>query len=126
MFKEQEVGKIELTEEEASNIDKIKEKLKNITIYDGYYVALWSNTPKRIKIKGQINNEELNNIENSKKIDYSSGVSNKDFIENVRFHFTEDGIHTIYNKAPEIIVTSKEMLTSYAGDIIVISKNIKM
>ncbi|MFR2067016.1 hypothetical protein [Clostridium sp.] len=124
--KEQEVGKIELTEEEASNIDKIKEKLKNITIYDGYYVALWSNTPKRIKIKGQINNEELNNIENSKKIDYSSGVSNKDFIENVRFHFTEDGIHTIYNKAPEIIVTSKEMLTSYAGDIIDYTKNIKV
>lgn len=123
---EQEVGKIELTEEEASNIDKIKEKLKTITIYDDYYVALWSNIPKRIKIKGQIDNEELKNIENSNNIDYSSGVSDKDFIENVRFHFTEDGIHTIYNKAPEIIVTSKEMLTSYAGDIIDYTKNIKV
>ena len=124
--KEQEVGKIELTEEEASNIDKIKEKLKNITIYDDYYVALWSNKSQRIKIKGHIDNEELNNIENSNNIDYSNGVSNKDFIENVRFHFTEDGIHTIYNKAPEIIVTSKEMLTSYAGDIIDYTKNIKV
>ena len=123
---EQEVGKIELTEEEASNIDKIKEKLKTITIYDDYYVALWSNIPKRIKIKRQIDNEELKNIENSNNIDYSSGVSDKDFIENVRFHFTEDGIHTIYNKAPEIIVTSKEMLTSYAGDIIDYTKNIKV
>ena len=123
---EQEVGKIELTEEEASNIDKIKEKLKNITIYDDYYVALWSNKSQRIKIKGHIDNEELNNIENSNSIDYSNGVSNKDFIENVRFHFTEDGIHTIYNKAPEIIVTSKEMLTSYAGDIIDYTKNIKV
>ena len=124
--KEQEVGKIELTEEEASNIDKIKEKLKNITIYDDYYVALWSNKSQRIKIKGHIDNEELNNIENSNNIDYSNGVSNKDFIENVRFHFTEDGIYTIYNKAPEIIVTSKEMLTSYAGDIIDYTKNIKV
>ncbi|MFR1788063.1 hypothetical protein [Clostridium sp.] len=124
--KEQEVGKIELTEEEASNIDKIKEKLKNITVYDNYYVALWSNTPQRIKIKGDINNDELKNIENSKNIDYSNGVSDKDFIENVRFHFTEDGIHTIYNKAPEIIVTSKEMLTTYAGDIIDYTKNIKV
>ena len=123
---EQEVGKLELTEEKAKNIEELKKELKKITIYDDYYVALWSNIPQRIKIKGQINNEELNNIENSKNIDYSNGVSDKDFIENVRFHFTEDGIHTIYNKAPEIIVTSKEMLTSYAGDIIDYTKNIKV
>ena len=123
---EQEVGKLELTEEKAKNIEELKKEIKKITIYDDYYVALWSNIPQRIKIKGQINNEELNNIENSKNIDYSNGVSDKDFIENVRFHFTEDGIHTIYNKAPEIIVTSKEMLTSYAGDIIDYTKNIKV
>ena len=123
---EQEVGKIELTEEKAKNTENLKKELEKITIYDDYYVALWSNTPQRIKIKGDINNEELNNIENSNNINYSNGVSNKDFIENVRFHFTEDGIHTIYNKAPEIIVTSKEMLTAYAGDIIDYTKNIKV
>ena len=123
---EQEVGKIELTEEKAKNIEGLKKELEKITIYDNYYVALWSNKPQRIKIKGQINNEELKNIENSNNIDYSNGVSDKDFIENVRFHFTEDGIHTIYNKAPEIIVTSKERLTSYAGDIIDYTKNIKV
>ena len=123
---EQEVGKIELTEEKAKDTENLKKELEKITIYDDYYVALWSNTPQRIKIKGDINNEELNNIENSNNIDYSNGVSNKDFIENVRFHFTEDGIHTIYNKAPEIIVTSKEMLTSYAGDVIDYTKNIQV
>ena len=124
--KEEKVGELELTEEKAKNIDELKKELEKITIYDNYYVALWSNTPQRIKIKGQINNEELKNIENSKNIDYSNGVSDKDFIENVRFHFTEDGIHTIYNKAPEIIVTSKEMLTSYAGDVIDYTKNIQV
>ena len=103
-----------------------KEKFEKITIYDDYYVALWSNTPQRIKIKGDINNDELNNIENSNNINYSNGVSDKDFIENVRFHFTEDGIHTIYNKAPEIIVTSKEILTAYAGDVIDYTKNIQV
>ena len=124
--KEEKVGELELTEEKAKNTENLKKELEKITIYDDYYVALWSNTPQRIKIKGQIDNEELNKIEGSSNIDYSSGVSNKDFIENVRFHFTEDGIHTIYNKAPEIIVTSKEMLTSYAGDIIDYTKNIKV
>ena len=124
--KEEKVGELELTEEKAKNTENLKRELEKITIYDDYYVALWSNTPQRIKIKGDINNDELNNIENSNNIDYSNGVSNKDFIENVRFHFTEDGIHTIYNKAPEIIVTSKEILTAYAGDVIDYTKNIQV
>ena len=124
--KEEKVGELELTEEKAKNTEELKKELEKITIYDDYYVALWSNKSQRIKIKGDINNDELNNIENSNNINYSNGVSDKDFIENVRFHFTEDGIHTIYNKAPEIIVTSKEMLTSYAGDIIDYTKNIKV
>ena len=124
--KEQEVGKIELTEEEASNIDKIKEKLKTITIYDDYYVALWSNIPKRIKIQGEVkDNDKLGN-EGNETIDYSKGTDNSDYIDNVRFLFTVDGVNAIYNKAPEIIVTSKEMLTSYAGDIIDYTKNIKV
>ncbi len=124
--KEEKVGELELTEEKAKNTEELKKELEKITIYDDYYVALWSNTSQRIKIKGDINNDELKNIENSKNIDYSNGVSDKDFIENVRFHFTEDGIHTIYNKAPEIIVTSKEMLTTYAGDVIDYTKNIQV
>ena len=124
--KEQEVGKIELTEEEASNIDKIKEKLKNITVYDNYYVALWSNTPKRIRIQGKVkDNDKLGN-EGNETIDYSKGTDKSDYIDNVRFLFTVDGVKAIYNKAPEIIVTSKEMLTSYAGDIIDYTKNIKV
>ena len=124
--KEEKVGELELTEEKAKNTEELKKELEKITIYDDYYVALWSNTPQRIKIKGDINNEELNNIKNSNNINYSNGVSDKDFIENVRFHFTEDGIHTIYNKAPEIIVTSKEILTAYAGDVIDYTKNIQV
>ena len=124
--KEQEVGKIELTEEEASNIDNIKERLKNITIYDDYYVAVWSNTPKRIKIKGKVkDNDKLGEKEN-KSVDYSQGTEEKDYINNVRFCLTVDGVKAIYNKAPEIIVTSKEMLTSYAGDVIDYTKNIQV
>ena len=124
--KEQEVGKIELTEEEASNIDKIKEKFKNITVYDNYYVALWSNTPKRIRIQGEVkDNDKLGNKGN-KTVNYSQGTEENDYIDNVRFLFTVDGVNAIYNKAPEIIVTSKERLTSYAGDIIDYTKNIKV
>ena len=125
-FKEQEVGKIELTEEEASNIDKIKEKLKNITVYDNYYVALWSNTPKRIRIQGEVkDNDKLGN-EGNQTIDYSKGTDKSDYIDNVRFLFTVDGINAIYNKAPEIRITSNEVLTAYAGDIINYTQNIQV
>ena len=124
--KEQEVGKIELTEEEASNIDKIKEKLKNITVYDNYYVALWSNTPKRIRIQGEVkDNDKLGN-EGNQTIDYSKGTDKSDYIDNVRFLFTVDGINAIYNKAPEIRITSNEVLTAYAGDIINYTQNIQV
>ena len=124
--KEEKVGEIQLKEEETNNIDKIKEELKKITIYDDYYVALWSNKPKRIKIQGKvIDNNKLGN-EGNQTIDYSKGTENSDYIDNVRFLFTEDGVNAIYNKAPEIIVTSKERLTSYAGDIIDYTKNIKV
>ena len=124
--KEEKVGEIQLKEEETNNIDKIKEKFEKITIYDDYYVAVWSNTPKRIKIKGKVkDNDKLGEKEN-KSVDYSQGTEEKDYINNVRFCLTVDGVKAIYNKAPEIIVTSKEMLTSYAGDIIDYTKNIKV
>ncbi|WP_294154486.1 immunoglobulin-like domain-containing protein [uncultured Clostridium sp.] len=34
--------------------------------------------------------------------DYSDGVDNADYISNVRFKIEEDGIYSVYNKAPEI------------------------
>ena len=123
---EKKVGEIELTEEETINIEEFKKKLSNITIYDGYYVSVWSNKPERIKIKGYMTgNDELGESENV-RIDYSNGTTNKDYIDNVRFNLTEDGIHAVYNKAPKITVTSKEMLTAYAGDIIDYTKNIEV
>ncbi|WP_294125507.1 hypothetical protein [uncultured Clostridium sp.] len=123
---EKKVGEIELTEEETINIEEFKKKLSNITIYDGYYVSVWSNKPERIKIKGYMTgNDELGESENV-RIDYSNGTTNKDYIDNVRFNLTEDGIHAVYNKAPKITITSKEMLTAYAGDIIDYTKNIEV
>ena len=123
---EKKVGEIELTEEETINIEEFKKKLSNITIYDGYYVSVWSNKPERIKIKGYMTgNNELGESENV-RIDYSNGTTDKDYIDNVRFNLTEDGIHAVYNKAPKITVTSKEMLTAYAGDIIDYTKNIEV
>ena len=123
---EQEVGKIELTEEKAKNIEEVKKELEKITIYDDYYIALWSNKPKRIKIQGEVkDNNKLGELGNS-EVNYSQGTENSDFIDNVRFLFTVDGVNAIYNKAPEIRITSNEVLTAYAGDIINYTQNIQV
>ena len=39
---------------------------------------------------------------NTEKEDYSDGIDNIDYINNVRFKIVEDGIEAIYNKAPII------------------------
>ena len=123
---EQEVGKLELTEEKAKDIDELKKELEKITIYDGYYVALWSNTPKRIRIQGKVKDNNKLGEEENKEINYSQGTEEKDYIDNVRFRFTVDGIHAIYNKAPKINILNTETLTAYAGDIIDYTKNIEV
>ena len=123
---EQEVGKIELTEEKAKNTEELKKELEKITIYDNYYVALWSNKPQRIRIQGKVkDNDKLGN-EGNENIDYSQGTDNSDYIDNVRFLFTVDGVNAIYNKAPKINILSDETLTAYAGDIINYTQNIQV
>ena len=121
---EQKVGEVELTEEQTKNIEYIKSKLDNITIYDEYYVSVWSNKPQRIKVKGDI--EKNNQLGELGRVDYSQGTDNSDYIDNVRFHLTQDGVYAIYNKAPTITITSKEKLTAYAGDIIDYTQNIEV
>ena len=123
---EEKVGEIQLKEEETNNINKIKEGLEKITIYDNYYVALWSNTPKRIRIQGEVKDNDKLGEEENKSIDYSKGTDNSDYIDNVRFLFTVDGVNAIYNKAPKINILSDETFTAYAGDIINYTQNIQV
>ena len=123
---EKKVGEIELTEEETENIEGLKKKLQDITIYDGYYFSIWSNKVSRIKIQGEVHeNNELGESGNEEQ-NYSQTITKNDYIDNVRFNLREDGIHAVYNKAPKITVTSKEMLTAYAGDSIDYTKNIEV
>ena len=124
--KEQKIKEVELTESEANNIEKVKEKLKDVIIYDDYYISVWSNITKRIKIQGQVlNNNQLGESENV-TINYSEGTDENDYIDNVRFHLTEDGIYAIYNKAPKITITSEAIFTAYAGDVIDYTENVEV
>lgn len=121
--KGEEVGKLELSENEITNFNKVN-KLENISVYDDYYFSVWSKTPSRIKIKGYMTgNNRLGENENENE-DYSTGISNPDYMNNVRFKLTTDGLEAVYNKAPKIMINSESTLTEFAGNQIDYTKDV--
>ena len=64
--------------------------------FNGQYIAIegvTEETKSYVKIQGTVVNKE---------IDYNTGVSNIDKIQNVRFKFTDLGLEAVYNNAPVI------------------------
>ena len=123
---EEKVGEIQLTEAESRNVEEIEKRLEDITVYDGYYFSLWSSNLVRLRINGYMTgNNELGESGDGEQ-DYSQIITSNDYIDNVRFNLTEDGIHVIYNKPPKIRFLSNDILTVYAGDPINYTENIQV
>ena len=123
---EEKVGEIQLTEAESRNVEEIEKRLEDITVYDGYYFSLWSSNLVRLRINGYMTgNNELGEAGDGEQ-DYSQTITSNDYIDNVRFNLTEDGIHVIYNKPPKIRFLSNDILTVYAGDSINYTENIQV
>lgn len=119
------VGTVELSDDEEFNNEELK-KLNDIGIYDDYYFSVWSKTPSRIKIKGNISNTDKLGESGSETENYSDGIDNEDHMDNVRFKLSTDGLEAVYNKKPEIIISSEETLTQYAGDTIDYTQGVKV
>ena len=123
---EEKVGEIQLTEAESRDVEEIEKRLEDITVYDGYYFSLWSSNLVRLRINGYMTgNNELGESGDGEQ-DYSQTITSNDYIDNVRFNLTEDGIHVIYNKPPKIRFLSNDILTVYAGDPINYTENIQV
>ena len=123
---EEKVGEIQLTEAESRDVEEIEKRLEDITVYDGYYFSLWSSNLVRLRINGYMTgNNELGEAGDGDQ-DYSQTITSNDYIDNVRFNLTEDGIHVIYNKPPKIRFLSNDILTVYAGDPINYTENIQV
>ena len=123
---EEKVGEIQLTEAESRDVEEVEKRLEDITVYDGYYFSLWSSNLVRLRINGYMTgNNELGEDGDGEQ-DYSQIITSNDYIDNVRFNLTEDGIHVIYNKPPKIRFLSNDILTVYAGDPINYTENIQV
>ena len=86
-------------------------KLKEIPLSVGSQISLWSKTSSNLRVEGNL--IKPSNV----TIDYSQGISDPDYMNNVRFVGTENGMEVVYNKAPEITLpTDNEIFVLYKGD----------
>lgn len=121
----EEVGTFELSEDEISNPENL-DRLKEIDIYDDYYFSVWSNNRSRIKITGYMEGNNTLGESGDENEDYSTGISSDDHMNSVRFKLRTRGLEAVYNKKPEIIISSEETLTQYAGDPIDYTQGVKV
>lgn len=104
------VGSFELKGTDTLN-EAAFTKLKEIPLSVGSQISLWSKTSSNLRVEGTLIKP------NDVTIDYSQGISDPDYMNNVRFVGTENGMEVVYNKAPEITLpTDNEIFVLYKGD----------
>lgn len=104
------VGSFELKGTDTLN-EAAFTKLKEISLSVGSQISLWSKTSSNLRVEGTLIKP------NDVTIDYSQGISDPDYMNNVRFVGTENGMEVVYNKAPEITLpTDNEIFVLYKGD----------
>lgn len=96
---------IALTEDNWKS-DGFFNELEEVEIQDGYFFSVWaadfSRESSKIRIQGDMVGTNQLGESGDQSEDYSDGIQNKDFMTNVRFQITDDGIKSVYNKAPQI------------------------
>lgn len=110
----QDVGKLELSEEDISSGEGFNQ-LSNIGVYDDYYFSVWSKTSSRIKIQGEMDGNNTLGEDERQSENYTDGINDDDYMNNVRFKLRTDGLKAVYNKAPEINIPS-DRFTEFAGN----------
>lgn len=86
-------------------------KLKEIPLSVGSQISLWAKNNENLRVEGTLIKPD------DVTIDYSHGISNPEYMNNVRFVGTENGMEVVYNKAPEITLpTDNEIFVLYKGD----------
>lgn len=93
--------------------EEVFNKLKQIPLSVGSQISLWSKTSNKLRIEGEI--IKPSNINEN----YNTGIQNPEYMDNVRFVGTEDGIRVVYNNKPVITLpqdTNPNPFVLYKGD----------
>lgn len=106
---------LSITTADLASRSNINSKLNNFngTKFEfGDYISIYAKQDtNNVRITGNIDKP------NSIKEDYSTGISNADYMYNVRFKINEDAMDAVYNEAPTIIVSNpSKVIDVYCGD----------
>ena len=113
LFDKDGTCKKKFTIEKTDTTETINQKIENFNDADfiyGDYISFYAkNNTTDIKVKGSV--DKPSNINE----DYSEGVKNRDYMNNVRFKINREGLLATYNEAPKMIIP-KETVEVYLGD----------
>ena len=73
------------------------DRLDGYSYNNGDRISIWALNTEDVKIEGDTNIESK-----PSDVNYASGLTNRDYLDNVRFEMNENKLKYIYNKAPTI------------------------
>ncbi|MBC5641200.1 immunoglobulin-like domain-containing protein, partial [Clostridium lentum] len=73
------------------------DRLDGYSYNNGDRISIWALNTEDVKIEGDANIKDKPN-----NVNYADGLTNRDYLDNVRFEMNENKLKYIYNQAPEI------------------------
>lgn len=107
-------GQVRLSGNETGDCQELKD-LVNIPVRIGSQIKLWSKDKDRLSIKGHIDTSGAT-------VTYDNGVSNREYLDNVVFKVTQDGLKVEHNEAPVIDLSGNKIGITDTSDTDVLYK----
>lgn len=104
-----QVAKVELLDITNDELRKL-ENLKKVTLGEGYTFSVWSKYHKKLVVKTNLEKEQINN-NGFMSENYSDGIDNPDYMDNVRFTVSGEKLKALYNEAPTISIKTNSSET---------------
>ncbi|WP_294405810.1 immunoglobulin-like domain-containing protein [uncultured Clostridium sp.] len=92
------VETLELNGNDTGDSHKITEFKERTNLMIGSQLSIWAKNSRNLRVEGHIIKPD------DVPEDYNDGIQEKEYMDNVRFVGTPDGMQVIYNKAPEVTV----------------------
>ena len=87
------------------------DRLDGYSYNNGDRISIWALNTEDVKIEGDTNIKDKPN-----NVNYASGLTNRDYLDNVRFEMNENKLKYIYNKAPTITFAPNTVLEVVRGE----------
>ena len=92
------VETLELNGNDTGDSHKITEFKERTNLMVGSQLSIWAKNSRNLRVEGEIIKPD------DVPENYNDGIDNEEYMNNVRFVGTPDGMQVIYNKAPEVTV----------------------